>query len=241
MAGLAAKDRTRSPRYPSYALEDGIEHARRIYAGVHRSPVDSHTVFGLMGFAGKSGASAKALGSLRQFGLIEGMGDNTRISDLTLQILEPAFPDERIEAISRASLTPDVFRSISERFGGKIPPVDDPVRAFLIREMGFSKSGADECISAMRRTFAFVAANRTSNTEESVEAQESHAETRAVGAGVNDHHAVQSPAPAASELMKIRLTRDCIVELRFEGTLSGKALENLIRHIELQKEVWLEE
>jgi hypothetical protein len=243
MAVIAAKDRSRSPRYPSYALEDSIGHAGKIYAGVHRSPVDSDTAFRLMGFAGKSGASAKALGSMRQYGLIEGIGENTRISDLSLKILEPASADERAEAVVHASTAPDVFRSISDRFNGKIPSVDEPIRAFLIRELGFSKSGADECISALRKTLAYVRIFEAESDSSQPIIQESAVSSNSQTAPSElATQPVSAPSLAnAGEFMRVRLSRDCTVELRFEGKLESKALENLLRYIELQKEVWLED
>jgi hypothetical protein len=246
MANLAAKDRTRSPRYPSYALEDAIGHAEKIYTGVHRSPVDSNTAYRMMGFSGKSGASAKALGSMRQFGLIDGIGDNTRISDLALKILEPASQGERVGAILAAAMEPGVFKSVSDRFTGKIPSVDEPIRAFLIRDLGFSKSGADECIAALRKTLAYAHAFglETDTIDNSANANASPA---AVGGDKNpapereSQLTVQANESGANEFMRVRLSKDCTVELRFEGKVESKALDNLMRYIELQKEVWLED
>src|SRR4051812_23505010 len=95
MAILPASERTRSPRAPKHSLQEAIGFAQAIYDAVHRSQIDSNTAFRLMGFAGKSGSSATALGSMRQFGLIEGLGEKTRITDLALKILEPASAFER--------------------------------------------------------------------------------------------------------------------------------------------------
>jgi hypothetical protein len=186
-----------------------------------------------MGFAGKSGASATALGSVRQYGLIEGVGDNTRVTDLALRILEPVSPAERSEAVLEAAKKPEVFQAIFERFEGRIPAADEPVRAFLIREMGFSKRGVEECIASLRATLEVVqeiTARDGGSTSSPVEAQaslHSHGELAT--------HASVSPP---SELMRIPLTRECSVELRFVGPVTEKAITNLIRHVELTREVW---
>lgn len=124
MSSLLPKDRSRSPRFPSQTLEESLRHARLIYEGVHRSMIDSESAYRLMGFSGKTGTSAKALGSLRQYGLIEGIGDKTRISDLALAIIEPESEDERSGAIARAARNPDVFSSVLNRFAERVPQAD---------------------------------------------------------------------------------------------------------------------
>src|SRR6478672_1340709 len=124
MPTLSPSERSRSPRFPGYSIKDAIEYAKRIYGGVHRATVPSDTVFRLMGFAGKSGPSSAALGALRQFGLIEGIGERTRITDLALSIVQPASENERIEGVRAAARSPEVFRLIHERFDGHVPPAD---------------------------------------------------------------------------------------------------------------------
>lgn len=48
------------------------------------------------------------------------------------------------------------LKAITERFEGRVPSADEPIRAFLIRDMGFSKQGAEECISALRTSMKQV-------------------------------------------------------------------------------------
>lgn len=223
--------RSRSPRFPSHSIREAIIYAERIYGGVHRSAIDALTAFRLMGFAGKSGASSTALGSIRQFGLIEGIGDKTRISDLALRILEPATPLERNEAVLEAARKPDVFKSIFERFDGRIPTADEPVRAFLIRELGFSKRGVDECLASLRATIDVVG-DITSEGAPSREANPDEAPERVSNSKPDDASETHDPA----QNLRILLTRESSVELRFRGPITEKALANLIRQIELTKE-----
>jgi len=228
---------TRSPRAPRYSLSEAVRYVARVYEGVHRSAVDAMTAYQLMGFAGKSGTSATALGSVRQFGLVEGVGDRTRVSDLALRILEPASPDELHEALQEALRQPAVFREIMERFEGRVPTANEPIRAFLIRDLGFSKQGADECISALRTSIK--------------ELGDVTGESRAVGNQQNEGPGTEIDSrygeepretPSASrEVIRLPLTKECSVELRFEGPVTTRAVENLIKHIDLMKAVWAEE
>ena len=242
MSSLSPKDRSRSPRFPSQSLDESLRHAEAIYHAVHRSSVDSATIYQLMGFSGKSGTSAKALGSLRQYGLIEGIGDKTRISDLALAILEPESAAEKSSAILIASQSPDVFEEVLARFDGRVPQADEAIRAFLIRELGFQKNSADECIKALRQSLAFA---DTFKRDVEIKPQAiSLEETPAMEPSVshNREKEVQKEAQSAEgELMIIPLTKDCRAELRIVGELNSRAIKNLIRHINLLADVWAEE
>jgi hypothetical protein len=213
-------------------VSEAIDYADKIYQGVHRSPIDAMTAYKLMGFSGKSGTSATALGSVRQYGLIEGIGDRTRISELGLRVLEPEDDNERQRAVAEAARNPAIFRQIFDRFDGRLPQADDPIRAFLIRDQGFSKSGAEDCLSAIRETAKAMA--EPEPRRDIAPAKDAAESNLAVP--------MSSAAPAVdhSNLVRIPLTRDCSAELRFVGPLSEKALANLIRHIELMKEMWAE-
>jgi hypothetical protein len=244
MSSIPPKDRTRSPRAPRHSLGDAVSYARKIYEGVHRSPIDSNTAFQLMGFAGKSGTSATALGSLRQYGLIDGAGDRTRISELAMRILEPASETERMESASEAAHHPDVFRAIYDRFEGRVPAADEPLRAYLIREKGFSRSGADDCIKAFRETNADLQqaqmiAALTVPTRESAPSMASP--TRKSASESEEQSREQAAINMGSEFIKLPLTRECSAELRFIGRVTDKAVAGLIKHIELLREIWAED
>jgi hypothetical protein len=247
MSRIAPSERSRSPRFPSHSLDQAIVFVRKIYEGVHRSSVDSLSAMQLMGFSGKSGASATALGSIRQFGLIEGTGDKTRVSDLALKILEPIDEQERALGVNEAGRYPDVFEQIFDRFDGRLPTVNEPIRAFLIRELGFSKSGADDCLESIRATLQFMENFPIGSQSSAVSKIDTDLATSTVPASSSDYEPFELhqqspniPIAESAEQMVIPLTRECKASLRFEGPVTEKALANLIRHIELIKETWAE-
>mgnify|MGYP003575664876 CR=1 FL=1 len=240
MSSLSAKERSRSPRFPSQALEDSLRHVRLIYEGVHRSSIDSETAFRLMGFSGKTGTSAKALGSLRQYGLIEGTGEKTRVSDLALAILEPESDAERSEALQHAARRPDVYEAILTRFSDRVPQADEPIRAFLIRELGFQKGSADECIKSMRLSLAFADSQSIPSDARADEDIETEEVSERIERRVPENEtkiSVELPTQSAT----IPLTKECKAELKIYGTLNDRAVENLLRHVQLLAEVWTEE
>lgn len=242
MSSLSAKDRSRSPRFPSQVLEDSLRHVRLIYEGVHRSTIDSETAFRLMGFSGKTGTSAKALGSLRQYGLIEGTGEKTRVSDLALAILEPESDVEKSIALKEAARSPDVFEAVLARFSDRVPQADEPIRAFLIRELGFQRGSADECIKSLRQSLAFADAQYVSSVAEPVSETEAEREEQADSKpDTQSKQDVQVTLGEPTQSAMIPLTRECKAELRIYGPLSERAVENLLRHVQLLAEVWAEE
>lgn len=230
---------SRSPRYPRYALPASIAYARRFYEGAHRSLVDTLTAYKVMGFTGKTGASATALGSVRQYGLIEAPKGGVRISQLGLQLLEPSNEEERVEALLVAANQPTVFAQLNAHFSGEFPRSDEPIRAHLIRHLDFSRKGADECISSLRETLAFVDQHRLSNTEIKHESTEQRTEPATVP--VEDKLVQPSLETGWREVGQFPLTRDCAAQIRFNGEVTSAAIDRLVRHIELMREIWTEQ
>lgn len=233
MSTSSSAERTRSPRAPKHSLNEALSYARAIYNGVHRSTVPSAMAFELMGFNGKSGSSSTALGSVRQFGLVEGTGDKTRISDLALTIFEPSSPEEKSEAIQTAAERPDVFQAIRTRFNDRIPAADEPIRAFLIRELGFQKASADDTLKSLRDTEDFAKSNTHTVTAPETERLQEHAGFSDFGEGQG-----RLTSQPNSDSIRVPLTKDCYAELRFTGLVSSKAIANLVRYIDLMKDVW---
>jgi hypothetical protein len=223
-----------------------LVYARKIYDAVHRSAVDSNTAVQIMGFSGKSGASASALGSVRQYNLIEGVGENTRISNLALEIFEPSSSDEQGRAIRRAAFAPKVFESISERFGGKIPQVDEPIRAYLIRDLGFSPAGATDCIQSLRATLASLPTEKIDSESDSSAGLSPQLADGADRAGTNQTREDSSlssapPTNGAGAQSRFPISKDCFAEITLLGEITPRALENLRLQVEFLIGVWGEE
>lgn len=231
---------SRSPRYPRYSLEVAIGYARRLYDGAHRSVIDTHTAYKVMGFAGKSGASATALGAARQFGLVESVKGGIRISNLGLAALEPASPEERVFALHAAGNSPEVFAAIMSHFEGEPPRSNEPIRSYLIRTKGFSKSGADDCIASFRATFEFLDREGETVPELAV-ADQSVPEVSEQPERAAMDQPVGPVVGSSAEVLRIPLTKNCIASLSFSGALTHQALRKLVQHIELMQDVWAEE
>jgi hypothetical protein len=240
MPELSEMIQSRSPRYPRYSLEVALGYARRLYDGAHRSIVDTPTAYRVMGFAGKSGASATALGATRQFGLVESVKGGIRISQLGLAALEPTNAEERVFSLHVAGNAPPVFSDIMSHFDGDPPKSNEPIRSFLIRAKGFSKSGADDCIASFRETFEFL--DRADSSRSETSGPVSSAQETSQRSEVTP---VEQPAGSDSgtrnEVLRIPLSKNCVASLSFSGSPTQSALRRLVQHIELMQDVWAEE
>lgn len=95
------------------------------------------------------------LSALGKYGLLEGRGNDSRVSDLAVQIIaHPPGTAERAAALSEAAGRPELFAELDSRFqGGKAS--DQAIRAYLLTQK-FIPSAADAAIRAYRETKALV-------------------------------------------------------------------------------------
>lgn len=247
MSFVIAQSAPRSPRYPRISLKDAIEHTRTFYRGVHRSLIDTNSAYRVLGFAGKSGSSATALGAMRQFGLVDGLRGDLKVSELALRILEPANDSELSHAITEAAQNPEVFQRVLKQFDGNIPTVDEPIRSFLIRQLDFSGGGADDCIASLRQTYSYMkevgefATTATQFLEPSEKYDSENKAEQHVGPRINVARIDASSASAGDELVRIPLSKNCTAEVRISGQISVEGIDRLIAYLELMKGVWAED
>ncbi|MTV14923.1 MULTISPECIES: hypothetical protein [Bradyrhizobium] len=147
--------RARSPEYPAISLKEAVERVKMIYDKDYQNRLPKAVLAEHMGYKGLSGASLPVLSALTKFGLIEGRGDETRVSDLAVSIIAhpPGAPD-RMAALVQAAKNADLFAELDTRFpDGKAS--DQAIRSYLLTNK-FIPSAADAAIRAYRDTKTFV-------------------------------------------------------------------------------------
>ena len=147
--------KTRSPSYPAIGLKDALERVRLVYNKDYQNKLPKQVVAEHMGYKGLSGASLPVLAALRKYGLLEGRGNDTQVSDLALAIIahQPGAP-ERIEAIKMAARSPELFAELDDKFQeGKASDV--AIRSYLLTQK-FIPVAADATIRAYRETKKLV-------------------------------------------------------------------------------------
>jgi hypothetical protein len=149
MEGKMAK--ARSPGYPAIGLKDAIDKVKAIYDEDYQSPIPRAVAAQHMGYASLNGKSLGVLSALIKYGLLEGRGNDTRVSDLAVTIIahEPG-ASERATAIRSAAARPELFSELDSRFkDGKAS--DQAIRSYLMTQK-FIPAAADAAIRSYRET-----------------------------------------------------------------------------------------
>lgn len=144
----------RSPSYPQMSLPEAIEKVALLHKSIGAHQTSREVVAKGMGYNGLSGASATAIGVLNRYGLLDGRGDDVRLSDRAMAILLPHSPQEKQEALRAAALEPDLFRELSEKFPGGTSNNELLVN-YLMRNK-FSSQAAETAVLAYKETLEFV-------------------------------------------------------------------------------------
>lgn len=153
--------RNRSPQYPSIGLPEAIKKARLVWERDYQTKLPREVIAEHMGYKSLNGKSLGVISAVGKYGLLEGRGERTHITDLAVNIFahemgEPA----RMQAVMQAATEPSLFRDISEKFGGHSPS-DQALKSYLITR-GFILSAVDAVIQAYRDTEEFAKAEGAS-------------------------------------------------------------------------------
>lgn len=143
-----------NPRFPIIPLREALSRAKMIYEKEHLSTLAPAAIAEAMGYKGLNGASLRMIGALRQYGLIEGRGEDAKISKdaQTLIIDEPSSPDY-VAAIGRVALNPPVFMDLRKQFPGQ---ASERNIAISLEKRGFKPDAAAEAAKNFKETIALV-------------------------------------------------------------------------------------
>lgn len=145
----------RSPQYPVVGLKEALEKVRMIWEKDYTSELPRSVIGEHMGYSGINGKSLSMLATLSKYGLLEGRGDQTRVSNLAVEILvHPIGSDERSSAVLDASTKPALFQSIQQKFDGRSPS-NQALKSHLLTQ-GFTLLGVNAAIKSFRETEEFV-------------------------------------------------------------------------------------
>lgn len=143
--------KTRSPRYPTIGLKEAIEKAKAVYEKDYQNQISRNVVAQHMGYNGLNGKSLGVLSAVNKFGLLEGRGDETRVTDLAVKIIaHPTGSPERAQAIMEAAASPDLFKELDSRFPNARPS-EAAIRSYLLTQK-FIPSAADIAVRSYLET-----------------------------------------------------------------------------------------
>ncbi|MBZ9719685.1 hypothetical protein LB519_17720 [Mesorhizobium sp. AD1-1] len=146
--------KVRSPNYPVVDLASALVMARKLYENDGRNKVSKMAVASHLGHDSLSGPALGKIGALRAYGLIEGTGDESRITeDAITAMMAPEDSVDRVEALRRMAFQPSLFREIAKAF--PTPPSDSNLRYWLAKR-GFSPDAAAKAAKTYLTTIALA-------------------------------------------------------------------------------------
>ena len=148
--------RSRSPSYPQIGLREAVQRVKTVYDRDYQNVLTRSVAAERLGYSGLNGKSLAVLAALGRYGLVEGRGDEVRVSDLAARILAyPPTAPERHQAVADAAHAPALFGRLDERFA-QGQASDAAIRAWLVTQ-GFIPPAAESAVRAYRETKQFLA------------------------------------------------------------------------------------
>lgn len=149
-------------RYPSIALPAAVSLVRSIYEKDKRTPVSYTAAATAMGHGSLSGPARMKVASIKNYGLLDAVGENVQVSPLAMRLLHQNddVPDYRAAA-KEAALRPELFRKLAETH---LEASQDTIASHLLLKMQLSDDGARVAAKAFKETIAFAKLDNTEYT-----------------------------------------------------------------------------
>jgi hypothetical protein len=144
--------KVRSPNYPSMPLGPALDAARISFTKDNRNRLSRAALGAHLGYSSLSGPALGKIAALRAYGIMEGSGDELRISDDAVTALNaPKDSAERISALERMALRPALFREINKNISTL--PSEENLEFWLIKRQftpAAAKIAAKSYLATMR-------------------------------------------------------------------------------------------
>jgi hypothetical protein len=226
----ATMAKARSPNYPTTDLHSALEAVRPAWRADNRNKMSRAALAKHMGYNSLNGRALTKLGAVRAYGLIDGAGDDLRISDDAVVAL--ANPDKQSPqyrgALVRLALKPQLFQDIKKEFPNDLPSEHNLV--FWLVQRGYTEKAAGKAAKSYLGTMRLTTGE---SGEYNLPANE---EEDAVVTPAAPNLKVRNPPPPPPKpgmLQEIFTLEEGPVTLTFPSTLSGESYQDLADHLEI--------
>lgn len=148
--------RPKSPNAPAYSIQECLEDVRKIFRAEHQVPISRESIAEHLSLAAQSGPFNRKLSSLRQFGLLEPIGKDLRVSDLFIRIDHAAEDSDRSHALRDALGRPTIFQGLLGQYENSGIPSDLNLINQLIIKYRFTKKNAETVAKAFLESYRFA-------------------------------------------------------------------------------------
>ena len=147
--------KVKSPNYPRIGLGEALAAVRTAFEKDNRNKMSQAAIAKHLGHESLSGPAFSKIATLRAYGLIEGQGDELRVSDdAVAALMAPEGSPERRVAVSSLAAKPKLYQEIRPDF--PTPPSLDNLKFWLIKRK-FATDAAETAAKAYLDTLRFVA------------------------------------------------------------------------------------
>lgn len=148
--------KVRSPNYPNLSLGPALDAIRAAYTKDHRNKMSRAVLANHMGYTSLNGRALGKIGAVRAYGLIEGSGDELKISDdAVTALMAPVGSKERTEALARLANKPQLFQELRKDFPTTMPSMENLKFALIKRQ--FTPDAAEKAAKSYLATMNLVA------------------------------------------------------------------------------------
>src|SRR5712691_5379220 len=150
------RHRHKSPNAQDYDLQDCQEEARKIFRAEGQVPISRESIAEHLGLAAQSGPFNRKLSSLRQYGLLDPMGKDLRVSDLFLRIDHATDESDRRRGLREALGRPTIFQGLLAQYENSGMPSDINLTNQLVLKYRFTKKNAETVAKAFLESCRFA-------------------------------------------------------------------------------------
>lgn len=215
---------TRSPNYPALDLSAALEAIKPALRAEHRNKMSKEMLARHLGYTSLNGRALAKIGAVRAYGLIEGSGDEVRVSEDALHYLEapPGAPDQAA-VLMRCALRPAIFKEIATEFSTL--PSEPNLRFWLIKR-AYTPDAASKAAQSYLATMQLVGS--ASNGEISASDPEPASEGNMNRAAVDSTHQVKAGVRQA-----IFALEEGDVSLTFPADLTSDGYSELKEYLDI--------
>jgi hypothetical protein len=147
--------KVRSPNYPVMDLGSALKAARKAFDKDNRNKMSQEALGKHLGHESLSGPALGKIGALRAYGLVEGKGDELRITDEAVHaLMAPMGSSHRANAIALLADRPKLFQDIRKDFA-TLPSLEN-LKFWLIKRQ-YKPEAAEKAAKCYLATMRLVA------------------------------------------------------------------------------------
>lgn len=228
--------KVRSPNYPNISLGPALEAIRPAFDKENRNKMSRSVLAKHMGYTSLNGRALGKIGAVRAYGLIEGSGDELRISDDAVKaLMAPQLSNERLEALGRLANKPALFKELRKEFPNTLPSLDNLKYALVKRQ--FTQDAAEKAAKSFLASMNLAVGVADSYNPPDEEDSKDESVGDDPPPPPLPHGSKVKIMAGERELTTGLLAKDASFRLIVTGNIGVKEIERLIKKLELDKEI----